>query len=577
MLRRYSRALVRPLFKNYYDAEGRQIKNLADPVADQDAATGGWVSRLIGSILETGQGPVNNAANVLYVFPDGVTRAVQRLAGHDGIYGIGLGEGSLGDVFEDGESSGTSLLPYMTRDVRSRLRDRINLLDYIPRSEHAAILAGTSTTDCAEWFNAALASLRPGGSLYLPDGIVTVASSINIGTFGINIIGQNAGHQTYTSVIKCTTPNTVIIRSTAAQVSMQGVGLWGPGSANDGGVGNTVTALDASAPSIGNNLDMTFEKCFFAFVGEGVVLHGRNAKFIACLFSTCRVGVRFADDGFSDMRGLTLVAPRFHSVGATGTDITNACIVIPSSAGFAELIATGIHADDCAHLFYGFASNSGIEGVHIKARGTGVYLDSTGATAVTLARKGFVCDLLYQQDNPTAMEANAVVSIGTHGLDCRLMSSASGGSAIVNNTAGATFRGVVRNAGQIATGTRPSVQVTATTDVSGLCIQQDVGGAVANKPSYALSSTVAVNLEGLTVIGTSYALGLIDAPHVYGKQPAQAPAHESAGAAAPTTGTWFRGDRIHNSQPSPGGVLGWICTQSGTPGVWRSFGSISAS
>lgn len=38
--------------------------------------------------------------------------------------------------------------------------------------------------------------------------------------------------------------------------------------------------------------------------------------------------------------------------------------------------------------------------------------------------------------------------------------------------------------------------------------------------------------------------------------------------AAPTSGTWGRGDRIYNRNPSAGSALGWICMTSGDPGTW---------
>lgn len=47
------------------------------------------------------------------------------------------------------------------------------------------------------------------------------------------------------------------------------------------------------------------------------------------------------------------------------------------------------------------------------------------------------------------------------------------------------------------------------------------------------------------------------------------------GTAAPTTGTWARGDFVANTTPSEAGstpnkyvIIGWICTASGTPGTW---------
>lgn len=61
----FARALVRPIGKSYYNAEGRNISNLADPAKDQDAATKKWAETYIAQILSTGQGPINNAANVV--------------------------------------------------------------------------------------------------------------------------------------------------------------------------------------------------------------------------------------------------------------------------------------------------------------------------------------------------------------------------------------------------------------------------------------------------------------------------------------------------------------------------------
>lgn len=49
----------------------------------------------------------------------------------------------------------------------------------------------------------------------------------------------------------------------------------------------------------------------------------------------------------------------------------------------------------------------------------------------------------------------------------------------------------------------------------------------------------------------------------------------NAYTAAPTTGTWAKGDYIKNSNPAEAGValskyvvLGFVCTVAGTPGTW---------
>lgn len=46
------------------------------------------------------------------------------------------------------------------------------------------------------------------------------------------------------------------------------------------------------------------------------------------------------------------------------------------------------------------------------------------------------------------------------------------------------------------------------------------------------------------------------------------------GAAAPTEGKWLRGDVMWNTAPVAGGNAGWMCVESGEPGVWRPFGAI---
>jgi hypothetical protein len=50
----------------------------------------------------------------------------------------------------------------------------------------------------------------------------------------------------------------------------------------------------------------------------------------------------------------------------------------------------------------------------------------------------------------------------------------------------------------------------------------------------------------------------------------------SYGTAAPTSGSWSQGDVVYHSAPAASGFLGWVCTASGIPGSWKTFGAISA-
>lgn len=44
--------------------------------------------------------------------------------------------------------------------------------------------------------------------------------------------------------------------------------------------------------------------------------------------------------------------------------------------------------------------------------------------------------------------------------------------------------------------------------------------------------------------------------------------------AAPTNGTWAKGTRFYQSNPSAGGYAGWICVESGESGTWKGFGEL---
>lgn len=52
--------------------------------------------------------------------------------------------------------------------------------------------------------------------------------------------------------------------------------------------------------------------------------------------------------------------------------------------------------------------------------------------------------------------------------------------------------------------------------------------------------------------------------------------------AAPTTGTWAKGDVVRNSAPAEAGgagskyvIYGWICSAAGTPGTWLQIRTLT--
>lgn len=475
-------------------------------------------------------------------------------------------------------TNGALYLQYMNRSQYSRNADRVHIFDYIPYVEHAAILNHTSTYDCRAAFLAAITALKEGGTLYLPDGVMEVVPvggiGIPIDKIGITIVGQNSGHAYYTSRINVSVAGSIAVKATQPQCSALGVSFYGPGAAGDGGAGNTAIGLDLSAPTQNNNLDMVFERCTFSGFGDGCLFHGRNLKFNSCLFQNNAKDVRLGDDGYTDMRGLTMLNCRHHSCGVAGNASNIASIVLPGAQNFFELLISNAHADDCVNFFHGWASGR-IQVVHVKAKGHGLVIDSTGVTVAT-ARKALKVDLVYQQENATTQQCSAITSVGTHSLVVNILSKGSGGPAIQNQTVGARYFGHVENAGQVSTNTHPAVYMTADCNLEGLTIAQDIAQTVTNKASYAITSTVTAAPGNVRILGTNWGTGIYNIPQVRGPVPTNSPPAVGFASAAPTSGTWSRGDIIWNTAPSASGFAGWICTASGTPGTWKTFAVISA-
>lgn len=96
----FKRALVRPFGKPYYDAENRNISNLADPFEMQDAATKQYTQQYVGDLISQIQGPINNAANVFFLGANGIPGVVQDLSGANSLLMLGatLPDGTVGTL-----------------------------------------------------------------------------------------------------------------------------------------------------------------------------------------------------------------------------------------------------------------------------------------------------------------------------------------------------------------------------------------------------------------------------------------------------------------------------------------------
>lgn len=152
------RALVKPVGKDYYDAEGRNISNLKDPVVGQDAATNNWVRAYLASVIGAIQGVTNNALNIFYKGPDNLNYVVQDLS-------------SITDP-----AKGAALVGYLPpgvgavgRTVYDKQRERLSLFDFMTSAERADIMSGVSSLDHTVSLNRAFAS---GYDIELPWGAI---------------------------------------------------------------------------------------------------------------------------------------------------------------------------------------------------------------------------------------------------------------------------------------------------------------------------------------------------------------------------------------------------------------------
>ena len=95
----------------------------------------------------------------------------------------------------------------VVRTVQARLRDSVCVLDYIPVTEHAAIAAGTSTTDVTTYIQAAIDAVETGTggpkSIYFPAGFYKITGTLTMtrGTvlWGEGTTGTNEAYGTHIS------------------------------------------------------------------------------------------------------------------------------------------------------------------------------------------------------------------------------------------------------------------------------------------------------------------------------------------------------------------------------------------
>lgn len=149
--------------QGWYRANGNGIRDLANPVQDQDATTVSWVSSFVSNAIAAVQGPINNALNIFYQWPDGSPHVVQDLSAPNGGNGVGFRQRSVGQRLLD---------------------EKVSILDYgaKPQDAYSEFLQN----DRAAW-NLAVSAAGSSGTVHFPETAGWAETHYWIGTGALNM------------------------------------------------------------------------------------------------------------------------------------------------------------------------------------------------------------------------------------------------------------------------------------------------------------------------------------------------------------------------------------------------------
>lgn len=163
----------------------------------------------------------------------------------------------------------------------------------------------------------------------------------------------------------------------------------------------------------------------------------------------------------------------------------------------------------------------------------------------------------------TLVASNSIRSCGRYGI---YVERHAGASIVGNSITGSSLSGILVGAAQDV---RVEDNLVLNSNVSNL-----YGEAGIRLASNSQRARVAGNwIKNLPQYGAGTALELV-ADESDGLNEHELETRVLSASGPPSSGDFQRGDQVRNSQPTIGGYVGWICIESGSPGVWRPFGRI---
>lgn len=462
-----------------------------------------------------------------------------------------------------------------TRTIESKLQESVSILDFIPVSEHAAIRAGTSTFDCHSAIMAAINSRTAesskdvfvpkvyvsGPAIYFPLGIyncsqtIELKKSVRLYGDGSGLPWSSVGTLQFPAGISGITVNRYNtlnggvedVPTTAADSSIiEGLRILGSGGATAHGIWLRARAL--------------IRNCYISgFSGNGIqVVAGTGGS-----------------DGEGNANNFRIESGRIdncggHGIFTRGNDV---------NAGY-------VMGVDCTgNRGWGIYDNSFLGNTyiacHVDANALGAY-KSPGAPNIFIgcySESG-------QPSSDISFPAMVVGGVDGAGLAGDFINLNLYPNKVSWSYKAPTGESVSVDFGNKAGGDDSAVLSLATSDLK---------SPAPNSP-YRLHYTTGKWYLDWANLGIGQHLHLYDRAATTANgftRDMNAPPFDAGGigfpsgyfggsmryrgegVAPPIEGTWLAGDIIYNIAPASGGFIGWVCTEPGTPGTWKTFGAIS--